>query len=65
MLGWEIHCRNFNDVYEADAPIPGQVLIGQWMDGSRLDVCIEGVYGFKLPRDHSYHTFEEVVEEGG
>jgi len=59
----KLHCTRFNDVYdEVDIKSRNKVIIGQ-MDGSRLDVCISGVYGFKLPRIGP-ETFEKIVEGG-
>jgi len=54
----------FNDVYEVNLQIPGQVIIGQWTDGSRLDVCIKGAYGWAQVTPGSVlRHLEKIVEE--
>jgi len=57
----KLHGTRFNDVYDrVGYHIPDQVIIGE-MDGSRLDVCIKGVYGLKVSRIGP-NNLEKIVE---
>ena len=56
--------ESFNDVYEVVIQIPGQVIIGQWMDGSRLVgfFALMAYMGSSYPGSVLTH-FEKIVKE--